>query len=404
MTVNKSYACLKDIEHPLLILYGGSASGKSYYIAQRIITRIIQPTNTRNFLIIRKVQKTIKDSVFALIKNIISTMGLTDYFEINKTDYTLTTKSGYKILCKGLDDPEKIKSITVEKGLITNIWIEEATELNETDFNQLQLRLRGETQERKQVIMTFNPISNLHWIKKRFFDRQDPDVYIYKTTYKDNSFLSEDDRKNIEKLKEVDRVYYSVYALGEWGVLGNVVYNNWSIDNLDEIRDQFNTYYYGLDFGFTNDPTAFLKVAFKDNTIYILDEHYQKQLTNDKIADMLKEKGVETYIYCDSAEPKSIRELQNYGIQALPVKKGKDSVMHGIQWIRQQKIVIDRRCQSFINEIQSYKYREDKDGNVLNQPVDSNNHLLDALRYSLESYMSQTFIRDVELNASYFGL
>lgn len=399
---NKSFLPILTDKSFIQVIYGGAASGKSYGIAQSIIDDILD--GDRNFLVIRKVGATLRDSVFALLQSVIISWNLSEYFKINKSDFTITCINGFKIICKGLDDPEKIKSITVDNGVLTDLWIEEGTELSEKDFDQLKLRLRGISKKPKRIKMSFNPISQLHWVKKRYFDCEQPGVSIHKSTYKDNEFLSQQDKDNIEHLKDIDPVYYQVYALGEWGVLGNLVYNNWKVFDFSNIENEFNVYYYGLDFGFTNDPTAYVKMTYKDEKIYVIDEFFEKGLTNDKIAEKLKEYGMKSYIYCDSAEPKSIRELQQFGIAAKSVQKGKDSVKHGIQWIRQKQVIIHPRCQNFINEIQTYKYREDKDGNVMNQPVDRNNHGLDAMRYALSELIRYGQNHRLPFTASDLGL
>jgi len=398
--INDAFKSLKESTKRLNIVYGGAGSGKSYYLAQMIILKLIE--TQRNFLVIRKVGNTLRDSVWSLFLSVISDNNLSQIFQVNKSEFTITNKiEGNQIICKGLDDPEKIKSITVKKGQLTDIWIEEATELNEDDLMQLNLRLRGENEYQKQIWLSFNPISNLHWIKKKYFDNPDNNTLILKTTYKDNAFLDEDYKRELESLKYKDKVYYDIYVLGNWGVIGNLVFNNWEVKDLDDIREQFNSYYNGLDFGFTNDPTAIVKLARKDWNIYILEEHYEKGLDNNQIAKVFKDK-FEGYVYCDSAEPKSIRELKQYNIAAKATIKGKDSVKHGIQWIRQHKIIIDKRCTNFINEISTYKYREDKDGNVLNEPLDMNNHLMDAMRYALENLMRM--YRKTSYSAGQLGL
>jgi len=396
------YPYLDYYDKRLLILYGGSSSGKSKFVAQRTIYQLLK--GNRNFLCIRKVGNTIKNSIFAELTKVISEWNLKQYFKINNTDFTITAPNDYQIICRGLDDAEKIKSITVKKGIITDIWVEEATELNEDDYFQLYLRLRGKSDVKKQIVFTFNPISILHWIKLKLFDLKDDNTEILKTTYLDNRFLSEEDKKRIQDLKNRDLIYYNIYALGEWGVLGNLIFNNWQVQDLTEIKDNFNHYYYGLDFGFTNDPSAIVKVALKDDRIYILDERYEKGLDNSQIAKILQEFAPCAYIYCDNAEPKSIKELRNYNVNALAVSKGKDSVIHGIQWLRQFKIIIDVRCKNTINEFQCYKYKQDKDGNVLNEPVDMFNHICDALRYALESQMRYNLIKEPSVSASVLGL
>ena len=399
---NVYYPYLNYYNKRLLILFGGSSSGKSKFVAQRTIYQLLK--GGRNFLCIRKVGNTIKNSIFAELTKVIGEWNLKQYFKINNTDFTITAPNDYQIICRGLDDAEKIKSITVKKGIITDIWVEEATELIEEDYMQLYLRLRGKSDVKKQIVFTFNPISNLHWIKTKLFDLKDDNTDILKTTYLDNRFLTEEDKKRIQDLKNRDLIYYNIYALGEWGVLGNLIFNNWQVQDLTELKDKFNHYYYGLDFGFTNDPTAIVKVALKDDRIYILDEIYQKGLENNQIAKLLQEFSGGSYVYCDSSEPKSIKELRNYNINALAVSKGKDSIMHGIQWLRQYKIIVNSCCKNVINELQCYKYREDKDGNVLNEPVDMFNHCLDALRYATESLMRYNLIKAPYVSASRLGL
>jgi phage terminase large subunit len=397
---NDAYLPYLDNQNDILIFYGGSASGKSVFQAQRIITNILK--GDRNYLCLRKVGNTIRDSIFPELRNVIDSWNLEQLFDINKTEKEITCKNGYKIICRGLDDSQKLKSIRTQKGVITDTWLEEATEMNEDDFSQIEHRLRGESKYKKQITMTFNPISQLHWIKNRFFDLAKEDIKILKTTFLDNKFLKQEDIDRIEKYKEIDKYYYDVYALGNWGVLGNLVFNNWVVEDLSEIKDSFNTYYYGLDFGYTNDPTAIIKVALKEDRVYIFDEIYQKGLQNNEIAKLLKG-FCNGYVYCDCSEPKSIKELRDYGINALPVTKGKDSVKHGIQWLKQKKILVDKNCRYTINELQTYKYREDKDGNVLNEPVDMNNHILDSLRYSLESMMRMNVIKS-SFSANSLGL
>jgi len=369
---------LKDIT----ILYGGAASGKSYAIAQYYLIQLLK--GNRNLLVIRKVGNTLRDSVYALFISIINNMGLNQEFEVNKTEMRITCKNGYQIIMKGLDDPEKIKSITVNKGNLTDCWIEEATELTETDFNQLQLRLRG-GKVSKKYMLTFNPISNLHWIKRRFFDKKNENVEIIKTTYKDNSFLTVDDIKRIEDLKTVDYQYYRIYALGEWGVIGNLVYTNWEVK---EIERSFDNYYFGVDFGW-NDPAVCLKCAIREKTIYILDEIYVTETPNKDFAEMIKKIANREPLFCDSAEPKSINELRSCGINAISVKKGADSIEYGIRWLKGYKIVVDSKCTNTISELQSYKYREDKTGQVISEnPLDKNNHAMDALRYAFNDIMN----------------
>jgi len=389
----------------LQIFYGGASSGKSYFLAQRCVIDVAN--GGRNYLCVRKTANTIKRSIFNEIVKAIQRFKLSDCFSINKTDFVITCKNGYQILFAGLDDSEKIKSITPSKGALTDIWIEEATEVEENDVLQLSKRMRGQSDYKKRMVLSFNPILRSHWICSKYFTNwadndtfyQDENMTILKTTYKDNEFLTLDDIKGLEE--ETDNYYKEVYTLGNWGVLGALIFKNWSIADCSQIRKIADNYKNGCDFGFAEDPAAIV-ITYYDKVrrrIYILNEVYSGGLTNDLLADKIINLIGNDTIVCDSAEPKSIAELKRYGIKALPARKGRDSVLHGIQWLQQQEIIIDISCRNMINEIQQYKWREDKYGNALPVPVDKNNHLIDALRYAYEVEMADRKIRTLPKRA-----
>lgn len=376
---------------PTQIFYGGSSSGKSVFLAQRTVLDLMK--GGRNYLVIRNVAKTIRDSVYNEIIKAISDMGLNSFFTVQKSEFTITCFNGYQILFCGLDDPEKIKSITPAKGVITDIWIEEATEADYNAYKQLTKRLRGRSKVSKRMILSFNPILQDHWIYKEFFlnvwddskrKYKDDKLSILKTTYKDNKFLTEQDIRALED--ETDKYFYEVYTLGNWGVLGTVIFKNWRVEDLSWLRDIADNCRNGLDFGFAEDPSALVYTHYdrKKKTIYVLDELYMTWLTNDVLAEEVKKIIGNQLVVCDSAEPKSIKELRQYGVNAIGAKKGKDSVNHGIQWLQQQTIVVDVKCQNMKNELMKYRWKEDKNGNVLPVPVDKDNHLIDALRYAYE--------------------
>lgn len=372
------------------LFFGGSSSGKSYFLAQRCIIDILN--GGRNYLICRNNATTIRKSVFNEIKKAITFFKVDELFSINKTEMIITCVNGYQIMFVGLDDTEKIKSTTPAKGVITDIWIEEATETDYRAYKQLDKRLRGQSKHNKRLILSFNPILKSHWIFKEFFtlwedSKQEiisENISILKTTYKDNKFLTKDDIIALES--ETDKYYYEVYTLGNWGILGAVIFKNWQMEDLSDRIKLFDKLKNGLDFGFADDPAALVCTHYdrKRKTIYIYDELYEKELTNDVLAKEVSKKIKYEYVVCDSAEPKSIKELKRYGINALSAKKGKDSVNFGIQWLQQQTIIIHTKCTNAINEFQQYKWKEDKDGNVLKVPVDRDNHLIDALRYAYE--------------------
>lgn len=214
---------LEENAHRYLILYGGAGSGKSVFAVQRFLYRLLT-LPLCNILVVRAVAATNRDSTYALFRQVISKWGLSELFSCKDSDLRISCANGNSVIFKGLDDTEKLKSITFPKGELTDIWIEEASEILEEDFNQLDVRLRGKGAH-KQMVLTFNPVSVLHWLKPRFFDRKDPRAVVLKSTYKDNQFLDEDYKRTLEAYKDTDPYYYSVYCLGEWGVLGQTIFD-----------------------------------------------------------------------------------------------------------------------------------------------------------------------------------
>ena len=402
ITVNDVYLPHLENYARTQIFYGGSSSGKSWFLAQRCVLDVM--TGGRNYLVCRQVARTIRSSVFQQIERIIREMGLLDYFTINKSDAIITCVNGFQILFAGLDDVEKIKSIVPANGVITDIWIEEATEAERGDVKDLYKRQRGGDEAiKKRMILSFNPILQSHWIYEEFFKSvawaddqkfyKDDELSIQKTTYVDNHYLTTQDRRDLEN--ERDKYRYDVYTLGNWGILGHLIFTNWRVEDLSGMREQFTNHRNGLDFGYSSDPSA-LWVAHYDRarkTIYVYDELYRRGLTNDILAQELKAIIGSGMVVCDSAEPKSIRELQNHGITAVPARKGKDSVLHGIQWMQGQTIVIDKKCINAKNEIMVYHWLEDAGGNALPQPVGTNDHLIAAGRYAHEQDMDMMTVQ-----------
>lgn len=390
---NTAYLPHLDNQARVQVLFGGSASGKSVFIVQRAIVDVMH--GGRNYLVCRQVARTLRGSVITEFQKAIDAWGVGELFSINKTDGTITCVNGYQVVFVGLDDVEKLKSITPARGVFTDIWIEEATETTEDSYRQLLKRQRGgDDKVKKRIILSFNPILQVHWIYKRFFagigwmDGQTvydtPDLFILKTTYKDNRFLTEDDRHDLEN--ETDPYFYNVYTLGNWGVLGDVIFTNWTVQDLSGMRDQFTNRKHGGDFGFASNPAAIAATHYdrERETIYLYGELYETGLDNEALAARTLEVIGTDYIVWDSAEPKSISELQKFGVSAGAARKGKDSVTFGIQWLKRQRIVIDARCVNAQNEFMSYQWKKDAGGNSLPVPVDRNNHIMDALRYAYE--------------------
>ena len=390
MYVNDIYMDYLNATQYLQIFFGGSSSGKSYFLAQRTV---MDNMNGYNYLICRNVGNTIKKSVFNEVWKAICNMQLAMFYDRNKTELTITNRRNNKqILFSGLDDEEKLKSITPIDGVLERVWIEEATEIKRSAYLQLKKRLRGRTDKHKGIIISFNPVLKSHWIYKEFFAGcwdEEKNLYkdarklILKTTYKDNKFLTQDDIYELEH--ETDEYFYNVYTLGNWGILGNVIFKNWSTADLSEMAKSFDSIDNGLDFGFTN-PNALVRVhvSEKSNTIYIFDTLGKRGQTYNSLVSDLKEKVGSQVVTCDNEDSRGVFMLQQGGIRAVPAKKGADSVLNGIIWLQGFKLVIDLKQQEFINEIQQYHWQEDKDGNVLEKPVKKNDHFMDALRYAVE--------------------
>ena len=365
-----------------ILLLGGAGSGKSVFITQRTILRILKEPNHR-ILVVRKVASTIRNSVYRLFKDIINQWKIQQFFNFSDSYLTIRCTNGAEIIFVGLDNVEKMKSIAG----ITSIWIEEATELTQTDLNQLDLRLRGNTTYHREIILTFNPISETHWIKKRFYDKTCADVVKIKTTYLDNRFIDEIYAQKLNEMKNIDPVYYSIYCLGEWGATGNLVWNNYRVQEIPLNDDFYDHIYCGLDFGY-NDPSALVKIGAKDGELYILQEFYQPKLTNPQLVERLQD--FKSYrITADNAEPARIKEFKQAGFNITACKKGKHSVKHGIDFIRGKKIYINPTCRNFIKEIQGYVYIQDRDGNPTENPIGYNDHLMAALRYGIEPLSNQ---------------
>lgn len=381
------------------IYFGGSSSGKSFSLAQRTVLDVLG--GKRNYLVVRNVQSTIRRSCLNEITKAINSFHLSEYFSINKTDMVITCNlSNKQILFCGLDDVEKVKSITPIDGVITDIWVEEATECEYKDIKQLDKRLRGRSRVIKRLTLSFNPILKDHWLYTEYFDIWEDDkqyiekdnVSILKTTYKDNDFLTPDDIVALEN--ETDKYYYQVYTLGNWGVLGAVIFKNWRVEDFSDMEKTFDNHRHGVDWGFAEDPFAYIKSHYdkRRKRLYVCDEIEAIGLLNNESAPMVKEKAGREKVTCDSSEPKSVAEYKSLGINAKSAKKGPGSIEYGIKFLQGLEIIIHPRCKNFKSEISKYKYKEDKNGNVLPVPVDKDNHLIDGCRYSLEDDMKQSGI------------
>ena len=374
------------------LYYGGAGSGKSAFVAQRVA---LDAMVGRNTLVVRQVAKRLHDSCYNEIVKAIDRMHARHLYQLRTDDITCSW-SGAQILFSGLDDVEKVKSVTPERGALTDIWMEEATEISWQSFRQLDKRLRGPSPHAKRVTITFNPSQRLHWLYREYFEKRDitkplyrsDDLLMLHTTYKDNLFLTEGDGRALEK--ETDAWQFAVYTLGEWGQAENAVLTDWHVEDLTGLVLPPASWRFGLDFGFSRDPAAAVKLAWDagSKTIYVFDEIYRRGLTNDVLAGLLRPMLLGHAVLCDSAEPKSIQELKQHGIRARAALKGPDSVAHGVQWLRQHTIVIDTKCENVIEEIEGWGFKKNMAGEVTGEPADRDNHLMDALRYALSEDMA----------------
>ncbi|WP_083315482.1 PBSX family phage terminase large subunit [Peptoniphilus sp. HMSC075B08] len=395
--IGKGYGTYWNYKGRYRVVKGSRASKKSTTTALNMIYRIMTYPDS-NGLVIRKVFRTVKDSCFSQLKWAIHRLKVDKYWKATNSPLELTyLPTGQKILFRGLDDPLKVTSVAVDKGSLCFLWIEEAYEImSEDDFNMLDESIRGQVPDGlfKQITLTLNPWNDRHWIKRRFFDREDKDILAITTNYKCNEWLDQADLKVFDEMKIHNPKRYRVAGLGEWGVVDGLVY-----ENIEEKRFDISSLVgqegiesvFGLDFGYTNDPTALFcgLIDLKNKVIYVFDELYKKGLSNKRIYEEVEAMGPrKESIIADSAEPKSIDELRSLGLTRVrAAKKGKDSILNGIQFIQDFKLVIHPRCVNFLTEVTNYQWAKDKFDNSINKPIDDFNHLMDAMRYAIEPYI-----------------
>lgn len=410
--VGKGYSTFWNFRGRYRVVKGSRASKKSKTTALYFIWAMMLYPQA-NLLVVRKVFRTLKDSCFTELEWAINRLGVGAHWETKESPLEMTYKpTGQKIYFRGLDDPIKITSITVKVGYLCWAWIEEAYEImKEEDFDMLDESIRGaipkDIELFKQITLSFNPWNEKHWLKHRFFDdltgydaegnpkykeresaiSENGDILAITTNYLCNEWLDEADHRMFENMKKNNPRRYKVAGLGNWGIVDGLIFENWeerafNVENISGVRA------FGLDFGYTNDPTALWcgMVDLTNKIIYVFDELYQKGMSNEKIHKEIKEMGYENEeITADSSEPKSIARLKELGIRKIKgAEKGKDSVNAGIDFIQDFKIIIHPRCVNFITEISNYTWADDKFGNKLNKPIDDFNHLMDAMRYALE--------------------
>lgn len=376
-----------------IVMKGSAGSGKSVDTAQHYILRLMKDAG-RNLVCIRKSDVTNRDSTYAELTGAIYRMfgdKVPAYWAIKQSPLQLTCRiNGNQIIFRGMNDDrqrEKLKSITFQRGKLTDVWIEEATELTQADVEIIDDRLRGELPEGQfyQIRMTFNPVSKSHWIKRVFFDRSDPNVLTHHSTYLDNRFIDAAYHDRMQRRKEVDPEGYLIYGLGEWGEVGGLILTNYIIEEFDQSPERFDYMVNAQDFGY-NHADCIGAVGFKDGELYLCRELYVFEKDTDEIirlADGKFEKHVT--MYCDSAEPDRIKMWKKAGYRAVPVKKEPGSVHAQIDYLKQHKIHIQPSCVNTIKEIQQWKWqRNEKTGEYSDEPVPFMDDAMAMLRYSIE--------------------
>ena len=403
--MNKIFKGANETNCRYVVLKGSAGSGKSVNIARLLVQRLSDPKNEgMHALVVRKFNESHKDSTRAELVSAINCIFEEDaanHWHIPDGDLTLTCKdNGNTIIFRGMKDREqreKLKSISTKSGSIVFVWIEEATQLLPSEFNIIDDRLRGilPTGWHYQIFLTFNPVSSTHWIKSRFFDRQDSDVYISESTYKDNRFIDDDYSARMDKMKEIDYQHWLVYGAGEWGEVGGLIISRFKICKVDQDITHYDAVSIGQDFGY-NHANAILLLGWKDGCVYVLREHYvHEKTTPEIIADVertglfadAKKAGV--WLICDSAEPDRIAEWKKAGYKARPVDKGKNkATSSAIDWLQGLPcIYIDESAENTAAEISSWKWAEDrKTGQKTDEPEPINDDAMAALRYGTEPF------------------
>lgn len=384
-----------------MVFYGGAGSGKSKFVVQNTLLKGL--ASKRKFLVTRKVDNTIRDSIFQEYKTALQEFGIYELCDVKASYMTIKLPNGTEYIFKGMEDPERIKSISG----ITDIVMEEATEFTLDDYSQLQLRLRSRAAGNNQVFIMYNPASKDNWVYHLFHNpakKRPKNSIVVCTTYKDNRFLPHDYVKQLEDMKNTNPVYYEIYALGKFASLGKRIYTNWTRERLD-LRKLLKEGWkpkFGIDWGFSNDATVILSLLIneRDRILYIFDEHYQVGMLNKDIyKELEKRKITRNEIFADSAEPKSIEELRRLGARRIkPSRKGKDSILHGIQYLQGYHIVVDPRCTKTISELENYEWQPNKQikDEYLNKPrANGFDHCMDALRYAVSDMIPRNKIRSI---------
>lgn len=393
--------CFKTVDRSdkrYIVMKGSAGSGKSVDTAQHYILRLMRDKG-RNLLCVRKSDITNRDSTYAELSGALFRMfgdNYKRYWDIKSSPLSLECKvNGNMIIFRGVNDEkqrEKLKSITFKRGKLTDVWIEEATEITQSDFEIIDDRLRGELPDGQfyQIRMTFNPVNKNHWIKKVFFDIPDPNVLTHHSTYLTNRFIDDAYRRRMERRKIVDPDGYRIYGLGEWGETAGLIFHNWETADISQNTENYDAIALGQDFGF-NHANAVLLLGIKDDNIYVLRELYCYEKDTSEIIPMAGDFPKNKTMWCDCAEPDRIKMWRSAGFRAKAVSKERNSVQAQIDWLKGRKIYIHPSCVNLSKELAQWKWKKDeRTGEFLDEPVPFFDDAIAALRYGVEGWRKKS--------------
>lgn len=411
VSFNKAFAEVHKSRCRYIVMKGSAGSGKSVDTAQMYILRLLKDKG-RNLLCVRKIEQSNRNSTFAELISAIGKLGVDKHFTYTKNPMKIQCINGNSIMFAGMNDDrqrEKLKSVTFERGKLTDVWIEEATELTKEDFEIIDDRLRGKLPRGLfyQIKFTFNPVSDKHWIKRMFFDVKDDSVFTHHSTYRDNRFIDSDYYTRMERRKLTDPDGYRVYGLGEWGETEGIIFSNYVVEKLDKDPDFYDCVSMGQDFGF-NHANCILLVGMKDEELYVIKELYVKELDSSEIISISDgEFPKDITMYADCAEPDRIRMWRKAGYRVVPSDKStryikSSSVLDQIDFLKRHRIHIDESCRGLISEIESYRWEYDSvKGEYTDSPEYGPDDAIAALRYAVQPFRFADFKRKKNDNEIY---
>lgn len=392
---------LYDYSHRWEFWCGSAGSGKSYTIAQKIIMRCCK--EPIRVLVCRRYATTLRNSCFALFKEILTKWRLTPYVKIKETDMSITFPNGSQIIMVGLDTEEKLLSLTN----ISTVWVEEAYEVEKSKVEQLNLRMRG-TALNQQIILSWNPISKNSWLYDFTVDNPPFNSVFIHSTYKDNPFLNKEYIEALDEMEIRNPAKYRVYGRGEWGIdIEGLVLTNWRAEEFDPmaLASQGLEHRCGMDLGWI-DKSAIIDSLYDRNnkTIYVFNEFYKSGCQLSELAQAIRDMNLgKSKIYVDAAEPRSIQFFKQEGINAVACSKGKDSVKAGLMFLQDHLIVVHPKCQNFIIELENFSYIKSKQtGEWTEDTTHEWSHAIDACRYGYSDIYTNKKLQT--LNKAALGL